>query len=55
VVISGAEDQVCPPELQDELALGIPGARVERLTGCGHMSPLEAPRRVAGILSEWLR
>jgi 4-hydroxy-2-oxoheptanedioate aldolase len=54
LVISSDEDQVCPPALQEELARGIPGARLERLAGCGHMSPLEVPERVAEVLSDWL-
>ncbi|HET9094283.1 MAG TPA: aldolase/citrate lyase family protein [Solirubrobacteraceae bacterium] len=55
LVISGLDDTVSPPDRQRELADGIPGARLERLDGVGHMSPLEAPDRVARVLADWLR
>jgi len=51
VVVSGALDEVCPAALQQELALGIPRARLETLEGCGHMSPLEAPERLATLIA----
>jgi 4-hydroxy-2-oxoheptanedioate aldolase len=54
LVISGAEDQVCPPALQDELVEAIPGAVLERIGGCGHYSPLEVPARVAHAMGRWL-
>jgi len=53
LVIAGVEDEVAPPALQEELAAAIPGARLERIEGCGHMSPLEAPERVAQLLLDW--
>ena len=52
LVVSGALDTIAPPELQQELADGIPHARLEQIDGCGHMSPLEAPERVAELLSD---
>jgi pimeloyl-ACP methyl ester carboxylesterase len=54
VVISGAEDGVAPPELQEELADGIRGAHLERIEDCGHLAPLEQPHRVASLLDDWL-
>jgi 4-hydroxy-2-oxoheptanedioate aldolase len=54
VIISGALDPVCPPARQEELAAGLPVARLERLENTGHMSPLEQPDRVAAILAGWL-
>jgi 4-hydroxy-2-oxoheptanedioate aldolase len=54
LIISGSDDEICPPVLQDGLAEGISGARLERLDGVGHMSPLEAPERVAALLAGWL-
>jgi 4-hydroxy-2-oxoheptanedioate aldolase len=54
LVIAGADDTVCPPDRQAELAAAIPGARLERLEGVGHLAPLEAPGEVARLLSEWL-
>ena len=54
LVVSADEDTVCPGELQQELAAGIPGARLVRLKNSGHMAPLEAPVALAEILREFL-
>ena len=54
LVVSAAQDTVCPRELQQELAAGIPGARLALLEHSGHMSPLEAPAALAEILREFL-
>jgi pimeloyl-ACP methyl ester carboxylesterase len=53
-VVSGARDDVCPTELQDELAAGIPGAQHVTVDGAGHMAPLEEPAAVAAALTHWL-
>lgn len=52
VVVSGELDGVCPGPLQEELATAIRHASLERLAGCGHMAPLEAPVAVAAILRD---
>ena len=54
LVLSGAEDEVCPPPLQDELAAGIPGAVHATVADAGHMAALEQPAAVAGHMLEWL-
>jgi 4-hydroxy-2-oxoheptanedioate aldolase len=54
LVVSGARDDVCPTELQDELAAGIPGAQHVTVDGAGHMAPLEEPAAVAAALTHWL-
>lgn len=54
LVVSGAEDQVCPPPLQAELAAGIPDATHLVLDAVGHMAPMEDPAAVAGALRDWL-
>ena len=55
LVLSGADDAVSPPALQEELAAAIPGARLELLSGVGHYSPLQAPEAVAAALISWIR
>jgi pimeloyl-ACP methyl ester carboxylesterase len=54
LVLGGAEDRVTPPELQREIAAGIPGARLEILEECGHLAPLEQPEQVNALMREWL-
>jgi 4-hydroxy-2-oxoheptanedioate aldolase len=54
VVIAGADDAVSPVALQEEIAGSVPGARLVVVAGCGHMSPIEQPERVADCLSSWL-
>jgi pimeloyl-ACP methyl ester carboxylesterase len=54
LVLCGREDQVTPPEVHEELAAGIAGARLEIIAECGHLSPLEQPEKVTGILRDWL-
>jgi len=54
LVVIGANDEVCPPALQVELAQGIPDAVTIRLEGAGHMTPIEAPEAVAEALRAWL-
>lgn len=54
LVLIGANDQICPPRLQVELAEGIPCAVTVQLENVGHMTPLEAPDAVADSLRAWL-
>jgi len=54
LVLTGADDAVCPPALQEELAAGIPGARHVTIEGAGHLAALEDPGAVAAALGEWL-
>jgi len=54
LVIAGREDQIMPLEWLQELAQGIPGARLEVIDACGHMSTIERPGTVARLLKSWL-
>lgn len=54
LVVVGDEDQLTPPELARELACGIKGARLEVIAACGHMSTMEKPDQLTGLLQEWL-
>lgn len=53
-VIAAEFDALCPVERHEEIAALVPGARLRVLPGIGHLSPLEAPDRVADELSDWL-
>ena len=54
VVIAGREDQLMPVAWLEELAKGIPGARLVVIEGCGHMASMEKPREVIAALREWI-
>jgi pimeloyl-ACP methyl ester carboxylesterase len=54
LVIGGVEDPVAPPELSEEMAAAIPGARMHLLPATGHMGPLERPDQVAHLMWTWL-
>ncbi len=53
LVIVGSEDAMTPPAKADEIANGIPGARVVVVPGAGHLAPLEDPDAVATALSDF--
>ena len=52
LVIGGAEDVAIPPEHQQSLADGVPGARLEVLSPGAHIVSVEQPARVAALLRE---
>jgi len=54
LVLAGGEDQIMPVEWLEELARGIPGARLEVIPECGHMASLEQPGKVTELLAAWL-
>jgi len=54
LVLVGREDALTPPELAREIANGIPGARLEVIPDCGHLSTLERPDAVNRELRAWL-
>lgn len=56
IVISGEYDRVDPPEvLRRELLSRVKHAQLVVLPGVGHLSPLEDPNSVAGIIKAFLR
>ena len=54
LVLVGAEDEVTPPEHAGEIADGVPGARLVVVPESGHLSTLEQPAAVTGVLADWL-
>lgn len=54
LVVGGRADRMTPPELQAEIADGIPGARLEILEICGHLAPLEQPETINRLLRDLL-
>jgi pimeloyl-ACP methyl ester carboxylesterase len=54
LVLVGDGDELTPPALAEEIAAGIPGARLEVVPDCGHLSTLEQPEKVNAALATWL-
>ena len=54
MVVVGDEDQLTPPDLAREMADGIKDARLEVIADCGHMSTMEKPDQLTGLLQGWL-
>jgi pimeloyl-ACP methyl ester carboxylesterase len=54
LVLVGREDALNPVELSQEIAAGIPGAELEIIPECGHLSTMERPGAVNRALRAWL-
>ena len=54
LIVSGAMDEVCPPERQAELLAHCPRAQLVTLPDAGHIAPLEEPVALAAHLRRWL-
>jgi pimeloyl-ACP methyl ester carboxylesterase len=53
LVVGGREDKVTSPALSVEMYEQIPHCDLHLLSDCGHLAPLERPRRLAQLLM-WL-
>ncbi|TWA74323.1 pimeloyl-ACP methyl ester carboxylesterase [Azospirillum brasilense] len=54
LVLCGRQDAITPPALHEEIAEGIPGARLVLIEDCGHLSAMERPQAVTALLRQWL-
>ena len=54
LVAAGEADQLIQLEHASEMAVAIPGARLEIIPGCGHLPPLELPEATTALLYRWL-
>ncbi|MEJ0077169.1 MAG: alpha/beta fold hydrolase [Alphaproteobacteria bacterium] len=54
LVLVGEQDELTPPFLSEEMAAGIPGAKLTKVPHCGHLSTLEQPDAVNAALVEWM-
>lgn len=54
LVACGEADALTPPELHAEMAALIPGARLHRFAGAGHLPPMEVPAAAGAALRDWL-
>ncbi|MFT4161732.1 alpha/beta fold hydrolase [Shinella sp.] len=54
LLVCGREDAWSPPARHEQMQLRIPGARLEIIGNCGHMSTMEQPRAVSQAMANWL-
>lgn len=54
LILCGRDDALTPPDRHEEMANGIPGARLHIVERCGHLSTLEQPDIVSRAMREWL-
>jgi pimeloyl-ACP methyl ester carboxylesterase len=54
LVLCGRQDAVAPVDRHEEMASGIPGAKLQVIEECGHLSTLEKPTQVSAALKGWL-
>ncbi len=54
LVIAARHDALMPVELLEELARGIPGARLAIVEDSGHMASIEQPGKVLELMREWI-
>lgn len=54
LVLVGEQDALTPVGIAREIAAGIPGAKLEVVPDCGHLSTLERPEAVSAALRAWL-
>jgi len=55
LILCGTEDRLTPLRYSKTLANHIPGAALQTIDGAGHAVMLEEPRRVAALLSVFLK
>jgi len=49
----GEQDALTPPALSEKMAAAIPGSRLVKLPGAGHLTPMERPGAVAAALGDF--
>jgi pimeloyl-ACP methyl ester carboxylesterase len=54
LVLVGDNDAATPPALSEEIADGIPGAKLTIVKECGHLSTLECPDEINAALIDWV-
>ena len=55
LVVSGAQDKLCPRSMQAAMVQAQPKAEWHALPHCGHFLPLEAPVKLSGLLLNWIK
>lgn len=55
LVAGGRQDGITPPDMLQEMASGIAGAKLVIIEEAGHLSPLEQPHAASAVLRYWLQ
>jgi pimeloyl-ACP methyl ester carboxylesterase len=51
----GRQDPVTPLADHEAMAACVPGAQLQVIESCGHLSTIEQPDAVTAALTQWLR
>jgi pimeloyl-ACP methyl ester carboxylesterase len=54
MVVAGREDAIMPMEVSEELAKGIPGAKLAVIEESAHLPTIEKPAEMTKLLMQWL-
>ena len=54
LIVVGDADLITPRPVAEEMATLVPGATLEVLQRCGHLSTLERPEETTLLLRRWL-
>ncbi len=54
LVMCGRQDALTPLDHSEEMAAGIPGARLAVIEDCGHLSTMERPQAATALMRQWL-
>ncbi len=55
LVLVGDQDTITPPELSEELANAIPGARLQIFAGAGHLTNIERPDEFNAVVETFIK
>jgi pimeloyl-ACP methyl ester carboxylesterase len=53
LVLVGEHDALTPPALSEKMAAAIPGAKLARIPGAGHLTPMERPGAISAALGDF--
>jgi len=54
LILCGRQDALIPLARHEEMAAQVPGARLEIVEECGHLSTMERPAETSAALERWL-
>ena len=54
LVIAARQDRLRRFEETERMARHLPDSRFEVIEDCGHMAPLERPRELSALLTQWI-